>query len=135
MSRLDYSVVSSNKKLKYFPVGYSERQTYFTNSCSIMSNFNIPRRRDPDVCAMERATRVHGHELGLWQSKFWICERREIFNINFYLKQFLATVFVLVNLFGQLGGCALVIARYRVTIACGVLFFIVVLQVRFSYWN
>lgn len=39
------------------------------------------------------------------------------------------------NLFGQLGGCALVIARYRVTIACGMLFFIVVLQVRFSYWN
>lgn len=44
--------------------------------------------------------------------------------------QFLATIFVLVNLFGQLGGCALVIARYQVTIACSMLFFIVVLQVR-----
>lgn len=43
--------------------------------------------------------------------------------------KFLATVFVLINLFGQLGGCGMVIFRYRVTIACGVLFFIVVLQV------
>lgn len=42
--------------------------------------------------------------------------------------KFLATVFVLVNLIGQLGGCVMVIGRFRVTIACGVLFFIVVLQ-------
>lgn len=46
--------------------------------------------------------------------------------------KFLATVFVLVNLLGQLGGCVMVIARWRVSIACGVLFFIVVLQT-FAY--
>lgn len=46
-----------------------------------------------------------------------------------FILQFLATVFVLVNLFGQLGGCALVLARFKVEIACGILFFIVVLQV------
>lgn len=56
------------------------------------------------------------------------------FNTNLLIRsieyaQFLATVFVLVNLFGQLGGCGLVIARFKVEIACGMLFFIVVLQV------
>lgn len=45
------------------------------------------------------------------------------------LLQFLATVFVIVNLFGQLGGCVMVMGRLKVEIACGLLFFIVVLQV------
>lgn len=48
------------------------------------------------------------------------------FHIHF---QFLATVFVLLNLFGQLGGCGLVITRFKVDIACGLLFSIVILQV------
>ncbi len=43
---------------------------------------------------------------------------------------FLATLFVIINLLGQLGGVGMVMARFRVDIACGVLFFIVVLQVR-----
>lgn len=43
--------------------------------------------------------------------------------------QFLATVFVIINLFGQLGGCIMVMGRLKVEIACGLLFFIVVLQV------
>lgn len=63
-----------------------------------------------------------------------------IFTLNAYLRsyvltpnfllpqQFFATLFVLINLVGQLGGCLLVIFRYRVEIACGTLFFIVVLQ-------
>ena len=42
--------------------------------------------------------------------------------------KFLATVFVLVNLVGQIGGCVMVLGRLKVTIACGMLFFIVVLQ-------
>lgn len=42
---------------------------------------------------------------------------------------FLATIFVLVNLLGQLVSCVMVLARIRVAIACGILFFIVVLQV------
>lgn len=41
---------------------------------------------------------------------------------------FLATTFVMVNLIGQLGGCVMVIGRWKVSIACGILFFIVVLQ-------
>lgn len=52
----------------------------------------------------------------------------------FLLLQFLATVFVLVNLFGQLGGCVLVITRYKVEIACGTLFSIVVLQVSYDIY-
>jgi len=55
-------------------------------------------------------------------------EQREYMDMSWGCGQFLATVFVLVNLFGQLGGCGLVITRYRVDIACGILFFIVVLQ-------
>lgn len=56
-------------------------------------------------------------------------EQREYMDLSWGCGKFLATVFVLVNLFGQLGGCVMVIGRFRVTIACGVLFFIVVLQV------
>jgi len=41
---------------------------------------------------------------------------------------FLATMFVLINLVGQLGGCVMVLCRLKVDIACAVLFFIVVLQ-------
>jgi len=41
---------------------------------------------------------------------------------------FLATMFVIINLFGQLGGVAMVLLRFKVDIACGVLFFIVCLQ-------
>lgn len=47
---------------------------------------------------------------------------------------FLATVFVLINLFGQIGGVVMVLARLKVPIACGLLFFIVVLQVRNSHY-
>lgn len=47
----------------------------------------------------------------------------------YFTFQFLATVFVIVNLFGQLGGCVMVMGRLKVEIACGLLFFIVVLQV------
>lgn len=40
----------------------------------------------------------------------------------------MATLFVVINLVGQLGAVAMVLTRYKVDIACGVLFFIVVLQ-------
>lgn len=57
-------------------------------------------------------------------------DQREYMNASWGCGQFLATIFVLVNLIGQLGGCIMVIGRLKVPIACGVLFFIVVLQVR-----
>lgn len=50
-------------------------------------------------------------------------------NMSWGCGMFLATVFVLTNLIGQLGGVVMVIARLKVPIACGMLFFIVVLQV------
>ena len=40
-----------------------------------------------------------------------------------------ATLFVLFNLIGQLGGCGLVLARRHVPVACALLFSIVALQV------
>lgn len=43
--------------------------------------------------------------------------------------RFLATLFVLVNLIGQLGGSVLVIARKYVEVACGILLGIILLQV------
>lgn len=58
-------------------------------------------------------------------------EQREYMNISWGCGAFLATCFVLINLFGQIGGCIMVLARFRVTIACGILFFIVCLQVIF----
>ncbi|GJQ83218.1 putative surfeit locus protein [Trypoxylus dichotomus] len=59
-------------------------------------------------------------------------EQREYMDMSWGCGKILATVFVLVNLIGQLGGCVMVIIRYKVSIACGVLFFIVVLQT-FAY--
>ena len=41
----------------------------------------------------------------------------------------LGTMFVLINLFGQLAGCFMVLARLKVDIAVGILFGIIVLQV------
>ncbi|EDX12834.1 GD20359 [Drosophila simulans] len=55
-------------------------------------------------------------------------EQREYMDMSWGCGKFLATVFVLVNLLGQLGGCGMVMARFKVDIAVGLLFFIVVLQ-------
>lgn len=55
-------------------------------------------------------------------------EQKEFMNNSWHCGSFLATVFVFVNLIGQLGGCIMVIGRWKVSIACGILFFIVVLQ-------
>ena len=43
-------------------------------------------------------------------------------------------MFVLINLTGQVGGVVMVLARFQVAIACGVLFFIVCLQVSISFY-
>ena len=43
---------------------------------------------------------------------------------------FLAMLFVLINLFGQMAGCAMVLARKKVNIACFILFGIIGIQVR-----
>ncbi|XP_023952177.1 surfeit locus protein 4 homolog [Bicyclus anynana] len=59
-------------------------------------------------------------------------EQRDYMDMSWGCGQFLATVFVIVNLFGQLGGCVMVLGRLKVDIACGLLFFIVVLQT-FAY--
>ncbi|CAG9865142.1 unnamed protein product [Phyllotreta striolata] len=67
--------------------------------------------------------------LRMW---FQWTEQREYMDMSWGCGKFLATVFVIINLIGQLGGCVMVIVRYRVNIACGVLFFIVVLQT-FAY--
>ncbi|XP_031844244.1 surfeit locus protein 4 [Nomia melanderi] len=63
--------------------------------------------------------------LRMW---FQWSEQREFMNSTWGCGTFLATIFVLVNLIGQLGGCVMVIGRWKVSIACGMLFFIVVLQ-------
>jgi hypothetical protein len=49
--------------------------------------------------------------------------------INAIYFRVLATLFVVINLVGQLGSVAMVLTRFKVDIACCVLFFIVVLQV------
>lgn len=60
-------------------------------------------------------------------------EQREYMDMSWGCGKFLATVFVLINLVGQIGGCVMVLGRLKVTIACGILFFIVVLQVRIGF--
>jgi len=55
-------------------------------------------------------------------------EQRDYMDASWGCGYFLATLFVFVNLVGQLGGCVMVLWRFKVDIACGVLFSIVVLQ-------
>ena len=54
-------------------------------------------------------------------------------NISWGCGWFLGTVFVIINLIGQLGGCIMVLSRQKVPIACGLLFGIIALQV--SHYN
>lgn len=63
--------------------------------------------------------------LRMW---FQWTEQKEFMDSTWNCGTFLATAFVSVNLIGQLGGCVMVIGRWKVGIACGMLFFIVVLQ-------
>ncbi|XP_044728345.1 surfeit locus protein 4 homolog [Chrysoperla carnea] len=63
--------------------------------------------------------------LRMW---FQWSEQREYMDMSWGCGTILATLFVIINLIGQLGGCVMVICRYQVSIACGTLFFIVVLQ-------
>merc|ERR1712061_950454 len=55
-------------------------------------------------------------------------EQREYMDISWGCGWFIATMFVVINLIGQLGAVAMVLTRFKVDIACGILFFIVVLQ-------
>jgi len=55
-------------------------------------------------------------------------EQREYMDISWGCGWVLATLFVVINLVGQLGSVAMVLTRFKVDIACCVLFFIVVLQ-------
>ncbi|KAJ8898491.1 hypothetical protein PR048_003851 [Dryococelus australis] len=63
--------------------------------------------------------------------RMWVqwSEQAEYMDMSWGCGKFMANMFVIVNLFGQLGGCVMVLGRFRVPIACGILFFIVVLQV------
>ncbi|XP_018334008.1 surfeit locus protein 4 homolog [Agrilus planipennis] len=66
--------------------------------------------------------------------RMWIQwdSQRDYMDISWGCGYFLATLFVIINLLGQLGGCVMVILQFRVPIACAILFFIVVLQT-FAY--
>jgi uncharacterized membrane protein YphA (DoxX/SURF4 family) len=55
-------------------------------------------------------------------------EQREYMDISWGCGWFLATLFVVINLIGQLGGVVMVMLKLKAEVACGVLFFIVVLQ-------
>ena len=56
-------------------------------------------------------------------------EQRDYMNANWGCGYLLASLFVLYNLIGQLGGSAMVLLKQRLPLACGLLFSIVVLQV------
>ena len=64
-------------------------------------------------------------------------EQREYIDHQWSCGWIIATLFVVVNLFGQLAGCFMVLARLKVEIAVGLLFGIIILQVWcffFLFW-
>lgn len=56
-------------------------------------------------------------------------EQREYMDVSWGCGYILATIFVIINLLGQLGGVTMVLLRKKVEIACGILLAIVALQV------
>jgi len=46
---------------------------------------------------------------------------------------FIGTLFVIINLLGQLIPCGMILTRKKTDIACGILVFIIAFQVRFSF--
>ena len=57
-------------------------------------------------------------------------EQRDYMSLTWHCGNFLAVLFVVVNMVAQLGGCAMVLLRKHVPVAVGVLFGVIVLQVR-----
>uniref|UniRef100_A0A0B7AFH9 Surfeit locus protein 4 n=1 Tax=Arion vulgaris TaxID=1028688 RepID=A0A0B7AFH9_9EUPU len=55
-------------------------------------------------------------------------DQRDYMNLSWSCGLFLATLFVIVNLLGQLVGCIMVLSRQKVSIACFILFGIITLQ-------
>lgn len=55
-------------------------------------------------------------------------EQRDYMNVSWGIGWFLASAFVVINLLGQMAGSIMVLARFRVDAACGLLFFIVFIQ-------
>lgn len=109
------------------------RQENSTDCRPFVSNRNVLGRWDSYVgsVSISMIFRVLSALLTNFNSFRWN-EQREYMNMSWNCGKFLATVFVLVNLLGQVGGVVMVLARLRVQIACGLLFFIVVLQVKLS---
>lgn len=60
-------------------------------------------------------------------------EQRDYVNATWGCGWFLAVIFVMVNLIGQLACCAMVLSRKQVNIACFVLLGIIALQVCTSF--
>ena len=56
-------------------------------------------------------------------------QQREYIMSSWNVGWFIGTLFVIVNLFGQLIPCGMILARKKTDIACGILFFIIALQV------
>lgn len=59
-------------------------------------------------------------------------DQRDYMNSQWGCGWFIASLFVLINMVGQLAGSGLIIGRLYVQPACGTLFGIVVLQVSFE---
>jgi len=74
---------------------------------------------------MGGAKGIHGHHLEMRVRGEGI---KLAFNVDLR-RYILATIFVVVNLVGQLSGVAMILFRKKVAIACGLLFCIVLLQV------
>jgi len=60
-------------------------------------------------------------------------EQRDYIAKTWNVGWFLGTVFVIINLFGQLIPCGMILARKKTDIACGILVFIIAFQVSLHF--
>jgi hypothetical protein len=60
-------------------------------------------------------------------------QQREYIMSSWNVGWFIGTLFVIVNLLGQLIPCGMILARKKTDIACAILFFIIAFQVKFLF--
>ena len=96
-----------------------------TNNCSFQF-LRYTKNYLPHVARLCLISTFLEDGLRMW---FQWHEQREYMDISWGCGYFLSTLFVIINLIGQLGAVFMVLFRKKVEIACGILLGIVVLQV------
>ncbi len=117
----------------WYTLEYFSHTLYISESCNGILTFQVLRHGKhilPHVARLCLISTFLEDGIRMW---FQWGEQRDYINATWGCGWFLATMFVLINLVGQLGGCIMVLSRKYVNVACGILFGIIALQVNLNF--